>query len=484
MLILLPALFLLQAAPAAPDIESQLRRFTEIYAAVENQAAEPVDPDQAIYEGAIPGMLRTLDPHSVFLNPDQFDQLKKMQDSVSKGFGTVVSIVPGRVIVLQVLPGTPSAKAGLAAGDEILSINGVRLDRLDIDQLVQLLSEAHQKPASLDVRRSGSTRILQFVLTPEDLQTPSVARTFFVRPGVGYIKVTAFDVQTGADIQKAIEKLGGRRLKALILDLRGNPGGALPSALETAALFLKPGQTLLSVSGRAAEASQEKVPADATPYSFPLAVLVDGSSASASEIVAGALQDHDRAVIVGQPTYGKGLVETVYPLSDNTGLALTTAFYYTPSGRSIQKPLTEGQLGGITARKSPEQYKTDSGRVVTGGGGIRPDRLVQEQPLTRLQIFLDASGSFTTFGTEYVRAHPTLTEIFEVTPAVLDEFQAFLASRNVLPRISEWSQIRAWIANRLKTEIFNLAFGVEKGDEVEAQRDATILAALQEMQVR
>ena len=478
MLALLSALFLLQA-PAASDIESQLRRFTAVYAAVESEAAERIDPDQAVYSGAIPGMLRELDPHSVFLSPDNFDQLKRMQDSVSKGFGSVVSVVPGRVIVLQSLPGTPSAKSGLAAGDEILAVNGIRLDRLDVEQLIEVLTASRQKPASLDVRRPGEARLLQFVLTPEELQAPSVERAFFVRPGVGYIKVTSFDAQTGADIRKAIEKLGGGKLKALILDLRGNPGGAVSAALETVCLFLKPGQTILAVTGRAQQAVQEKVPDTATPYSFPLAVLVDGSSASASEIVAGSLQDHDRAVIVGWSTYGKGLVETVLPLSDNTGLVLTTAFYYTPSGRSIQKPLTGGQIGSVPALSSAREYRTDSGRRVTGGGGIQPDLRVQEKPQTRLQMFLDASGSLTSFAAEYVRTHPGLSESFEVTPQVLDQLQAFLSSRAILPSLAEWSQDRTWVTSRLKTEIFNLAFGVDKGDEVEAQRDPSILAALE-----
>jgi carboxyl-terminal processing protease len=479
MLALLPAL-LLAVQPASGDgLDAYVRAFAKVYAAVEREAADPIDPDKAIYGGAIPAMLRPLDPHSVFFNPDHFDQLRKMQESVSRGFGSVVSILPGRVIVLQAEEGTPSAKAGLMPGDEIVAINGFRFDRLDTEQLVQLLSESRQKPVSIDVRRPGSARTLAFVLTPEDMQTPSVERAFFVRPGVGYIRVSSFDAQTGADLRKAIEKLGGASLKGLVLDLRKNPGGLLGSALETCSLFLKPGQTLVTVRGRAIQSSEEKAPDSAKPYAFPLAVLVDGQSASASEIVAGGLQDHDRAVIVGQPTYGKGLVESVYPLSEGTGLALTTAFYYTPSGRSIQRPLEAGQLSGASSpSRGQNDYRTDGGRAVTGGGGIQPDRIVREKPLTRLQIFLDGSGSFTFFATVYIRAHPGVPENFEVTSDVMDEFRSFLLSRNVAPGAGEWSAVRSWIANRLKTEILNQAFGVMKGDEVEAQRDASILAAL------
>ncbi len=159
MLVLLPALFLLAAAPApGQELETQIRRFAEAVAALERHAADPIDPSKAVYGGAIPAMLRPLDPHSVFFDPQQFDQLKKLQDSVSKGFGSVVSLLPGRVIVLQTLPGTPSSKAGLAPGDEIISVNGIRLDRLDLDQLAGLLGESRQKEVKIDVRRPGSAR--------------------------------------------------------------------------------------------------------------------------------------------------------------------------------------------------------------------------------------------------------------------------------------------------------------------------------------
>lgn len=478
---LLPCMLLLSAAAPESDVEEQVRRFAEVYAVVEREAADPVDPERAIYGGAIPGMLHPLDPHSVFFTPEQFEQLRQLQESKSKGFGTVVSVLPGRVIVLQTLPGTPSARAGLAPGDEIIGLNGIRLDRLSMEQLIALLSESRQRVVNLDVRRPGNARTLQFVLTPQEMQSPTVERTFFLKPGVGYIRVSSFDAQTSAQLREAIESLGGDKLKALVLDLRNNPGGLLPSALETTSMFLKPGQTILSVRGRAVQASEEKVPATAEPYEFPLAVLVNDRSASAAEIVAGSLQDHDRAVIIGEPSFGKGLVESVYPLSEDTGLALTTAYYYTPSGRSIQRPLKGGHLDAVTgsaSANSHKEFRTDSGRRVKGGGGIQPDQVAYPEPLSRLQMVLDASGSFTSFATEYTRKHPDVSEDFEVTPQVLDEFQAFLSPRNIRPSVEEWSRNRTWIENRLKTEIFNQTLGVAKGDEVEAQRDAQILAAL------
>lgn len=470
------AFLLLQAPASAPDIQEVLRRFTSVYAAVEREAADQIDPARAIYEGAIPGMLRRLDPHSVFMDAGQFQQLKQLQQSTSKGFGSVVSVVPGRVIFLQTLPGTPSGRAGLGPGDEIVAINGIRLDRLEIEQLIGLLGEARREQVRLDVRRPGNARLLQFVLTPEDMQAPSVDRTFLLRPGIGYIRVASFDVETGKEVREAISRLGGDNLKGLVLDLRNNPGGVLPAALEVASLFLNPGQTILSVQGRAVAGKQEKATAQGLAYKFPLAVLVNGKSASASEIVAGALQDHDRARIVGEPSFGKGLVESVYSLSQDTGLALTTAFYFTPSGRSIQRPLDFGQLAHRDS--AGKVYRTDAGREVRGGGGIHPDRVVSPEPVSRLRAVLEGSASFTSFAVEYVRKNGKPAADFEVSGALLDEFQVYLSQRSIRPSVGEWSVDRGWIGSRLREEVITQALGVEKGDEISIARDPQVREAL------
>jgi len=475
-------LLLCLASLASDDgLESSIKSVTEAYAIVEDNAAEPVSAEQAFFQGSIPGMLHRLDPHSVFFDPGQFEQLKKLQTSTDKGFGSVVSVLPGRVIVLQTLPGTPSAKSGIAPGDEILAVNGYQLSRLDMDQLIALLSQSRQQQAQLVVRRPGNARFLNFVLIPEEMQEPSVERAFFLKPGIGYLRVSSFDEKTGRLIRDAIEELGGHNLKGLVLDLRRNPGGLVTSALETAALFLKPGARIVTVRGRNVAEKSEDVPAGATPYEFPLVVLVDEKTASASEIVTGALQDHDRATVVGEASYGKGLVQSVYPLSEGTGLALTTALYYTPSGRSIQKPLDSSQFALAAATAHPNgrsEFHTDAGRKVTGGGGIVPDYVVAPPAVTRLRAVLDGSGSFTTFATAYVDGHK-ITQDFEVTPMLLDDFQVFLSQHGIQPGVSEWSAERDFIANRLKTEIFNLTLGVAKGDEVEAQRNPQILKAME-----
>ncbi|MGD0497465.1 MAG: S41 family peptidase [Bryobacteraceae bacterium] len=465
----------------ADDLETQMKAVLDAYAAVERNAADAVDPGQAFYQGAIPGLLRSLDPHSIFFDPDQFLQLKDMESSTQKGFGSVVSVMPGRVIVLQTLPGTPSAKAGLAPGDDILAINGYEIARLDLDQLKELLGEAHQRPAQMVVSRPGSARLLQFTLTPAEMQTPSVDRAFFLGPAIGYIRVASFEEKTAEQLQAAVEKLGGKELKGLVLDFRDNPGGLVAAAVQTASLFLDPGLEIVTVRGRNVPERNEAAPPNAQPYRFKLAILINGKTASASEIVTGALQDHDRATILGEPSYGKGLVQSVFPLSQSTGLALTTALYYTPSGRSIQKPLDVArfELAGATANPNAKAtYRTDKGRAVEGGGGIQPDVKVYPEPMNRLRVALEASGSFTSFATEYLRGHQ-VTQDLEITPQMADQFLVFLSDRGIQPGVADWFREREFVYGRLKVEIFNQAFGVEKGDEVEAQRDPVIQKAVE-----
>ena len=483
MLRLTAAVFCAAATMAAADddLDSQMKSVIGAFAMVQQNAADPVTSERAFYQGAIPGLLRRLDPHSVFFDPGQFEQLKRMESATQKGFGSVVSLLPGRVIVLQTLPGTPSAKAGLAPGDEVVAVNGYFINRLDLEQITELLTESRQQQAQLDVRPSGSTGIKHLVLAPEEMQAPSVDRAFFVGAGIGYIRVESFDEKTSGQLKEAIEKLGGDRLAGLVLDLRNNPGGLLTAALETCSLFLQPGSKIVTVRGRNVPEKSEVVPTIATPYGFKLAILINEKTASASEIVSGAAQDHDRGTIIGQASFGKGLVQSVFPLSEATGLALTTALYYTPSGRSIQKPLDAArfELAAATAHPNRQQeFRTDKGRVVTGGGGIQPDLVVYPPATNRLRTVLDASGSFTNFATEYLRDRK-ITADFEVTPQIIDEFRVFLSDRSIQPGISEWSGEREFIDNRLKTEIFNQAFGVEKGDEVEAERDPAILKALE-----
>jgi len=468
-----------QELPDTAELERELKRLIQVFAIVSENAADAVPADQLIYGGAIPGMLRQLDPHSAFFNPDQFEQLKEMQTSVTRGFGSIVSVLPGRVIVLQVMTGSPAERSGLAAGDEIVAVNNIDLSRLDAEQLVQVLGMTRQREAQVLVRRPGTARLLPITMTPAEMQSPSVDRAFLAAPGVGYVRATTFDAKTGREIRDAIEKLGGAKLRGLILDLRDNPGGALTAALDTAAQFLPAGTRLLSARGRGREVEAVDVPAGFEPYMFPLAILINQTTASASEIVAGALQDQDRAIVVGEPSFGKGLVQSVFPLSENTGLALTTAYYYTPSGRSIQKPLRAGELSGATAVEERPEYKTAAGRTVRGGGGIEPDHVVYPEAPTRFRVVLEASGSFPQFATEWLgRNRAQASREMPITPALLDEFQLWLSRRNIRPGIREWTAERVYVTSRLKQEILNQSVGVDAGDELEVERDPVVRRAL------
>lgn len=469
------------AGDPAGDLEPSLKKFIDVLSTVQTQAASAPSVDKMVFEGAIPSMLRQLDPHTQFFDPAQFQQLKQMQDSEQKGFGSVVSVLPGQVIFLQTLPGTPSNKAGIQAGDELVAINNIAIRSLEPQQIIGLLTEARQQKIVAFVRRQGSSHILQFTLTPELVDNPSVDRAFLLRPAFGYIRVTSWDMQTARQLHDAIEKLGANNLQALVLDLRNNPGGVVKTALEAAAMFLRPGQRILTAKGRTKEVDSADVPPRANPYRFRLAVLVNEKTASASEILAGALQDHDRATIVGEPSYGKGLVQSVMPLADGAGLAITTAFYYTPSGRSIQRPLHNSALSSTFASKpatTTSPYKTDQGRSVVGGGGIQPDITVRPPALTRLETVLNASGVITSFATQFLSGHSPLPEQFEITPDLLDDFKVFLSSHRIQPNVGEWSNTLTWVASRLKEEIVTQARGVDKGDEIEAQHDPQVQAAL------
>jgi carboxyl-terminal processing protease len=316
-------------------------------------------------------------------------------------------------------------------------------------------------------------------MSPALLDAPTVDRVYTVAPGIGHLRITGFEEPTGRLVKQTIEKLGGEYLKGLIVDLRDNPGGAVQSAAETAALFLSPDQSIFTIRGRSTKPEQVDVPKDSMPYTFPVVILINGKSASASEIVTGALQDHDRAMVLGEPSFGKGLVQQVFPLSASSGLALTTAFYYTPSGRSIQKPLASGQLGAATVvARGP--FRSDAGRPLPGGGGVQPDEIVYPAEQSRLQIVLDATGSLTTFAGEYLRTH-AIGDDAQVSPAMLDELKVFLSEHSIQPPVAEWLSHSDWIASRLQQEILNLKFGVARGDEIELARDPVIRAALRKL---
>lgn len=466
------------SAATLPDetapLEQQLTRFLEVFRLLDENLADSFDPAAAIYGGALPAMLRTLDPHSAFLDPNQFESLREMQRSTEKGFGSVVNLLPGRVIVLQTLPDSPSARAGIAPGDEILVLNGQPLAYMPIEQLVAVLGNARQGRAELMVKRPHFTELIEMSLIPAEMADPSVSRHFLIEPEFAYVKILNFEAETARELRDALEALGGEDLAGLVLDLRGNPGGIIESAVQVAAFFLEPGNRLLWVDGRGGPKEELQVPPGFEPYRFPIRVLIDDRTASAAEIVAGALQDHQRARVLGLRSFGKGLVQSVFELSGGTALALTTAFYQTPDGRTIQRSLGacgEFQLATcVGGEPGPEQR-----------GGIEPDLIAGSRPLSAFEQAMLASNSFLEFVRDYVANRSGFDETFEADNSMLDDFQAFLSERHIRPSIAEWSSTLQFIRSMLKQEVLNLTLGVAAGDEVEIRRDPAVQTAIREL---
>ncbi len=426
-------------------------------------------------------MLHALDPHSNFIKSTEYIEMMRKQQAHYYGVGMQITVDGPKVVVMEPFPGSPAWQADLRRGDAFATVDGHDTTGMDTGAVADLLRGPKGSQVRITVQREGASEPISATVTRGEIQT-SVVDAFWLRPGTAYLNVSSFEAQNvGRDVEALLQKLGEPSVTGMILDLRGNPGGLVNEAVALAGRYLHDGQVVVSHRGRAEQEQVFRAKAQPSAQRYPIVVLVDRRSASASEIVSGALQDHDRAMVVGVGSFGKGLVQSVYPLSEGTGLALTTALYYTPSGRSIQKPLDSSQFALAAATAHPNgtsEFHTDAGRKVTGGGGIVPDYLVEPPAETRLRAVLDASGSFTTFATGYVADHK-IAEDFEVTPALLDDFRVFLSQRDIQPAVGEWSIEREFITNRLKTEIFNLTLGVEKGDEVEAQRDPQILKALE-----
>lgn len=442
-------------ADRARELEEAVRRFAAAYSIIEQNHADAVVPEQQFYQGAIPGMLRTLDPYSMFFDAEQFRVLQQHQQSRSEGFGTIVTVTPGRVIVLEVFVGSPAARAGIQPGDELLEVNGFPIDRLGVEEIVQVLTAARARQSRLLVLRPNSSKVESIVASPVEMSSETVDRAFFLRPGIGYLHVTSFEAKTAEEVRRAIENFGGP-LKGLVLDLRDNTGGVLNTAIDTAATFLPAGTALLTARGRYPEATKTFTVETAHPagQSVPLVVLVGPKTASAAEIVAAAFQDHGRARLVGLRTFGKGTVQSVYPLSSGTGLALATGRYVTPSGRFIE-------------------------RTRTARGGIDPDVEVAPHGYNDLQAYLEAYSLFLEFARQYIGNGRVIPADFEVSASLLDQFRGFLSDRDIPIRQKLWSDNQSYFRVRLKTEIYNLAFGVAKGDQVAAAADPQVRRALE-----
>src|SRR6478672_7858585 len=314
------------AAPGGDsDVRDSLRQFTTVYDVVEQNYAEPVNPDKAIYNGAIPGMLHVLDPHSNFFDPKSYLLLREEQSVKYYGVGMQIAPRNNKIIVVAPFAGTPAYKAGLRPGDVIIAVDAKATDNMSVSDVADLLKGPKGTNVHISILRESNEKPLEFNVIRDEIPRNSVDLKFMVRPGVGYMHISAFNETTEQEVEDALQGFGD--LKGLVLDLRGNPGGLLNEGVGVADKFLKKGQVIVSHHGRSSPEKMYKAAHGNGGKDYPLVVLVNRGTASAAEIVSGAIQDHDRGLIVGEVTFGKGLVQTVYPLSENTGLALTTAKY-------------------------------------------------------------------------------------------------------------------------------------------------------------
>jgi carboxyl-terminal processing protease len=478
------------SAPGEGDVRDSVRSFTQVYEVVQQNYAEPVNPDKAIYNGAIPGMLRVLDPHSNFFDPKSYAALREEQRGKYYGVGMQVGPRNNKVIVIAPFTGAPAYRAGIRPGDIIIAVDGKQTDNMSTSDVAELLKGPKGTTVKITVLREGSEKPIDFNVVRDEIPRYSVDVHFMIRPGIGYVHVSGFQETTEHEVAAALDELQQQgELKGLILDLRQNPGGLLSEGVGVADKFLKKGQVIVSHHGRSSPEKIYRAAHGNGGKDYPLVVLVNRGTASAAEIVAGAIQDHDRGLIVGETTFGKGLVQTVYPLSENTGLALTTAKYYTPSGRLIQRDYNGVSLydyyynsrengDGAPPTPSREVKMTDSGRTVYGGGGINPDVLIAPIKGNRFEDTLLQKYAFFNFAKHYVINHK-VTESFQVDDAVMQEFRKFLDSQQISFTEAELAENNDWVRSNIKAELFVNEFGQQQGLIVHTENDPAVSKALE-----
>ncbi len=327
----------LPTAPVKADSEEyeKLGIFTEVYEIVKKDYVEEVEPKKLIY-GAIKGMLRELDPHSGFMPPEAYKEMKIDTKGEFGGLGIQVGIRDGSLTVIAPIEDTPAWRAGLKAGDRIVKIDGEPTGDMTLMEAVNKMRGPKGTKVTLTIMREGWKKPRDFTITRDIIKLKSV-KSKVIDDGIGYVKITQFQQNTPAQLERALRQLDDKGIDSLILDLRNNPGGLLTAAVAVAEQFLPEGKVVVSIKGRSTPKKVYRSTGSRPHYDWPMIVLVNQGSASASEIVAGALQDNQRALILGVRTFGKGSVQSVIPLSDGSGLRLTTAYYYTPSGRKIHK---------------------------------------------------------------------------------------------------------------------------------------------------
>ncbi len=477
-------------AAGSNDLQDSVKSFTKVLSVVERNYADPVDTDKAIYDGAIPGMLHVLDPHSNFFDPRQYALFREEQQGKYYGVGMTISQRENETIVLAPFVGSPAFKAGIRPGDVILKVDDKSCHGLSSTEIADMLKGAKGTPVKITLGREGWAKPIEVNVVRDEIPRPGVDFYTTIKPGIGYVRVSTFNETTDSDLTDALRHLDVSKLDGLIIDLRNNGGGLLNQAVGMADMFLDKNELVVSHRGRSSPERRYYAVRGNQGVEVPLIVLINGQSASASEIVSGSIQDHDRGLIVGETSFGKGLVQTQFPLSEDTALLLTTARYYTPSGRLIQRDYKNTTLYDYHYNPQPphqpEVKLTDSGRQVYGGGGITPDDVFAapkpddfEQLLYRRNVFYPFTQSVGDFTRYYLSQKPDVTKDFVVDDAVIAQFKKYLDQQHIQYTPEQIEKNLSWIKDNIKREVFTSVFGLDAGYRVDLQDDPQLAKAIE-----
>jgi len=484
--------------PDDSDVRKSIGSFSKLLDVVEQNYADPVDSDKVIFGtssnglGAISGMLRTLDPHSSFLDPHTFEQFQEDQEGKYYGVGMQIAQMPGKLgklvtMVIEPMPGSPAFRAGLRPGDVIIGVDVKPTDGLDNAQVASMLKGPKGTEVHIAVSREGTDQSLEFNITRDEIGGRGVDAAFLLLPGIAYIHVATFNEKTNDELVQALKKVDEKNIKGMVLDLRGNRGGLLQEAVDVADHFLEKDQLIVSHHGRNSQEKRWIATRGNKGNEYPMVVLINRLSASAAEIVTGALQDRDPALVMGEPSFGKGLVQSEYPLSEKAFLLLTTARYYTPSGRLIQRNYSNVSLYDYLYDRNTallphtEITHTDGGREVYGGGGITPDLQFTEPKLTATQELLAQSAVFFDFGKHYLAVHKTIPQEFTATDDVLHEFKDFLAEEKIQVSDQDLKDNQDFIKTRIRGQLVAVIYGESEANKISIQNDLLVQGAAQHM---
>jgi carboxyl-terminal processing protease len=471
------------------EVSQQYRVFTAALDAIEKEYVDDVPSDRVIYS-AIDGMLHTLDPHSSFFDPKSYAQMRERQEGRYYGLGITIQAIDGDITVMSIFEGSPAYKKGLRRGDILAKVGDLDMKGWTTDQAVKKLKGPKGTLVNVSIKRRGYDGLINMDVVRDEVNITTVRAAFMIDKETGYVKLDQFTETSDRELGDALQKLSSNGMKRLVFDLRENPGGALDQAIRIANRFLPRGDVIVTTRGRVPNANQNYIATEQGDYThMPIVTLVNRNSASASEIVSGALQDHDRALIVGETTFGKALVQSVYPISEQAGVAVTTGRYYTPSGRLIQRPwdgtfdeyLTytlRDQTSAERPHKAADLKMTDAGRKVYSGGGIEPDKFVVGAGMegfnpTRFGRLLFARQEFANFADQFRAEGDTrlgdanknkkpIARGFTVDDKMLADFKSTLTSRKVKIDEESFAKDDTFIRAMIHFEIDSALFGMEE----------------------